>query len=199
MPLLNAGRGRIIWVSSLEAYPWTYSPADMDGVKATHSYEGSKRLTDVMVLTGASAATRPWSDAFFASEKQDSDSPRRVRSYVCHPGICATSMVDLPAILWYCMTLAFFIARWLGSPWHTISTDSGANAPVHLALATDEELAETNAERVKWGSGSDRSGNGVLRKTEVDEEGGEEWEALGRDTWRQMEELRLLWKGRLEV
>lgn len=192
MPLLHPAKGRVIWVSSLEAYPWSFNVTDLDGKKATHSYESSKRLTDVMALTSANQATTPWTDTFFGGKRGE------VKTYVCHPGICATSMVALPLVLWYCMTLAFYIARWIGSPWHTISTETGAMSMCYLALAREEELNERDAEKLKWGSGSDRAGNGVLRPTEVEGEGGEEWEQLGRETWRQLEELRVQWKEKLQ-
>jgi 3-keto steroid reductase len=194
VPLLRKGAGRVIWISSLEAYAWTYDTQDLEGRSASHSYESSKRLTDVMALTSNSNATKPWADKFFQEEGEQ----RKVTMFTCHPGICATSMVDLPLVLWYCMTLAFYIARWLGSPWHTISSHSGANSAVHLALAKDEELTETKAERIKWGSGCDRTGREVLMVTEVEGKGGEEWEQMGRETWKQMEELRVSWKARLE-
>jgi len=196
MSLLRKGQGRIIWVSSLEAYARVFDKDDIEGRKASHSYEASKRLTDVIVLTSSLPAANPWVDSYFRSGEEKGD--RKPKMYVCHPGICATAMVDLHVVLFYCMTMAFYIARWLGSPWHTISTETGANAPVHLALACDEELVETGAERKKWGSGSDCMGKGVLRVTDVEEESGEEWEELGRDVWRQMEELRVMWKSKLE-
>ncbi|KAI5859053.1 hypothetical protein BZA05DRAFT_383221 [Tricharina praecox] len=201
MPLLRQGRGRIIWVSSLEAYARVFDKDDLEGRKATHSYEASKRLTDVIALTSSLPATKAWADSYFSASEQEQEKEkgeRRPKMFLSHPGICATAMVDLHVVLFYCMTLAFYIARWIGSPWHTISTDTGANAPVHLALARDEELVETEAQRKKWGSGSDRAGKGVLRVTDVEGESGEEWEELGRDVWRQMEELRVVWKARLE-
>jgi 3-keto steroid reductase len=192
MSLLAAGNGRVIWVSSLEAYGWTFDVDDLEGLKATHSYESSKRLTDVMVLTSTLPATSPYSDMYFGKGKG------KVKSYVAHPGICATSVVALPVVLWYLMTLAFYIARWLGSPWHTIDTKSGAASAVYLALATDEELQENGGERKKWGSGCDRWGNEDLRMTTVESDGDEEWEELGRQAWKGLEELRTAWKAKLE-
>ena len=66
VPLLAKGQGRIVWISSLEAYPWTLDTADLEGRKATHSYEASKRLTDVLALTSALPATKPWADRYFS-------------------------------------------------------------------------------------------------------------------------------------
>lgn len=213
MGLLRRGRGRIVWVSSLEAFPWALDIADdIDGVRATHSYESSKRLTDVLALTSGIAATKPWTRAFFRDENSDrggEDQEREkeeaeeecgnVKAYVCHPGICATSMIAVHPILFYCMMLAFYIARWVGSPWHTISTYSAANAPVHLALASEEELVQSGSDRVKLGSGADRAGNEVLRVTPVDGDGTVEFQEQGRSAWKQLEELRVACKAELEA
>jgi 3-keto steroid reductase len=202
MGLLRRGAGRIVWVSSLEAYQWAYNVEDIEGRRSEFSYESSKCITDVLALTSSLTVTKPWAESFFRAEGEEAvrtEGRGSVKTYVCHPGICATAMIDLHPILWYCMTLSFFIARWLGSPWHTISTHTGANSAVHLALAREEELAEGMAERVKWGSGCDRAGNEVLIPTEVEGEGDEKWEELGRETWKQLEELRMAWKGALEA
>lgn len=66
MPLLGRGR-RIIWTSSLEAYPWTFSTADIQALKATHSYGSTRRLTDVLALTAGLPATAPYADKFFGA------------------------------------------------------------------------------------------------------------------------------------
>ncbi|KAL7273140.1 3-keto-steroid reductase [Rhizina undulata] len=207
MGLLSAGggsdvAGRIIWTSSLEAYARTFDIRDLEGVRATHSYESSKRLNDILCLTASLPATAPYTRVFFSPPEDDpaETSPRlrRVGSYLSHPGICATSIIPLNFILFYCMALGFWVARMLGSPWHTLSSYSGANAAVWLALAPEDELRERDVERVKWGSGSDRWGNEVLRETPVEGGSGEEWEALGRDCWKRMEELRVRWKKRLD-
>lgn len=89
--------------------------------------------------------------------------------YLTHPGICATNFVPLPSILQLLMALAFLFARWLGSPWHTVSTWKGAKAPVWLALASREEMEDMEIEggRGKWGSCVDRWGREGVRRTEV--------------------------------
>lgn len=139
--------------------------------------------------------------------------------YVVHPGICATAIVPLPFILQILMTLAFYLARWLGSPWHTIRPYKGACAPTWLALGSDEELDAACHERSsvgvahemhnnidnnsswgrprKWGSGTDRAGRERVLKTAVEGEGEEGWEELGRQCWAQMESLRQEWEERL--
>lgn len=109
------------------------------------------------------------------------------------------------------MILAMSVARWIGSPWHTVSPYKGACAPVWLALVSQGELdtkeAATNAGlgKVKWGSSTDRGGNESIRRTEVEGygfageeiEGREAFDELGKDCWRQMEELREEWEARI--
>ena len=122
------------------------------------------------------------------------------------------------------MTLAFYFARWVGSPWHTLTSYKGAAAPVWLALTRDS-LYDIEAEgKAKWGSCVTRSGRESVIRTEVegwgargrveklDEEtlrgrrrgvndltGKEraEFEELGRECWQQMETLRKEWETRM--
>lgn len=139
--------------------------------------------------------------------------------HLTHPGICATAFVPLPLPLTWLMALAFYIARLLGSPWHTVSPYAGAKAPVWLALATAEEIEDVEIETAaggmgkgKWGSGIDRWGREGVRRTEVGgwESAGwggkekptrpeerEEFEELGRGVWKEMEELRVFWEGEM--
>jgi 3-keto steroid reductase len=77
------------------------------------------------------------------------------------------------------MTAAFYLARWLGSPWHPISSYSGACAPVWLGLADQSTLdaleghaegakeAATSWKKGKWGSATDFWGEARVRRTEV--------------------------------
>ncbi len=146
--------------------------------------------------------------------------------YLAHPGICATSFIPLPLILYYLMEMCFYMARWCGSPWHTISAYKGAVAPVWLALAEKEELEdiEQREGKGKWGSACDAMGYERVMRTVVEDWGlggrmGEEelskrkgtrkgikevtrenregFEELGRECWRQMEDLRVMWEQRL--
>lgn len=118
------------------------------------------------------------------------------------------------------MTLAFYLARWLGSPWHTIQAYKGACAPTWLALSSDEELDAACYERSsvvdemdnrnknngggggwrprKWGSSTDRTGRERVARTAVEGEEEEGWEKLGRRCWAQMEKLRQEWEERLD-
>lgn len=212
--------GRIIWISSLEAYARAFSIADFQGLSSPQAYESSKRLTDILALTSSLPSTQPFVSRFASPHHTSSRAlpPNPPTMYLAHPGICATSIVPLPLILSYCMIISLYIARWLGSPWHTVSPYIGACAPVWLALALQDELdaMDDNSGRqckAKWGSSTDRGGRERVRQTEVEglisladgdgdnssEKGGisQEFEELGRTCWMRMEALREEWEERL--
>lgn len=82
----------------------------------------------------------------------------------------------------------------------------------YLALASKEQLdsfAGGDAAAIKWGSATNWRGSERVKVTEVeglydekgvrdDEEKREQFYGLGRDVWRQMEELRMEWEQRLK-
>ncbi len=133
--------------------------------------------------------------------------------------------MPLNILLYYGMFLAVYVARWLGSPWHTISAYKGACAPVWLALAAQSLLdgMEEEGGPGKWGSATDWWGRERVVRTEVEgwgyggvvgetgegrkgrmrgardltSEGREGFEELGRDVWGLIEGLREEWEGRL--
>ena len=259
VPLLRASpdQGRIVFVSSIEPHPSDFDINDIQGLKSDKSYESSKRLTDILVLTSSLPGTKPFIQRFlstpistsshtahFPSEGQDPEtgapfpgitladneyqpSNMSPKIYLCHPGICATSIVPLPLILTYAMMLVFYVARWLGSPWHTSTAYKGACAPVWLTLTDQEELEDMEQRdgKAKWGSCTDRMGyervmrtvvegwglggrmgEGELAKRkgtrpgtlEITKEDREDFEQLGRDCWSQMEALRVEWEARMK-
>ncbi len=66
------------------------------------------------------------------------------------------------------MKVIFYIARLIGSPWHTISAYVGATAPVWLALADPGEIYEKEkAGPAKWGSAVTRWGKAGVQRTDV--------------------------------
>lgn len=202
-------QGRIIWVSSLEAYAHAFNPDDIQGLKTDASYESSKRLTDLLVLTSELPSTKASVSAYLSSSTKTKDdfnaatpittSPLPPKMYLAHPGICGTSIANLHPILDYCMVLAFHIARLLGSPWHTISAYLGACAPVWLALTDVRELNEAadGSRKGKWGSSADVFGKERVVRTEV-----EGWGWSGRVGERADGSLRTRkgrWRGLKEV
>ncbi|KAL9001295.1 MAG: hypothetical protein Q9169_000186 [Polycauliona sp. 2 TL-2023] len=219
----SATPGRVIWISSLEAYGSTFSIDDLQGLACPSPYESSKRLTDILALTSRLPITQRWTDDFLPPPSHH----RRPKQYVAQPGICATSIFPLQWILVYLMTACFYIARWTGSPWHTVTPYKGACAPVWLALASQEELdaMEGNGGAGKWGSAIDWQGEERANRTEVQgwgvggkvgdnvglpkssrvreaedlsEDRKERFALLGSSCWRAMEKLRVEWEELLK-
>lgn len=185
MPLLHrapaASPGRIVWVSSLEATASLFDPDDLQGLRTLTPYESSKALTDILALTADLPSAAPWVRSFYALEGKETDEAPpaadapQPNMYLSHPGICGTGILPLSWPLFYAMLSSFWLARLLGSPWHTLSTYLGACAPVWLALATQSALdaaeagyRERGGGRAKWGSSCDRLGRNSAASTEVD-------------------------------
>lgn len=164
------GSGRIIWVSSLEASLKYLDLDDIQGLRTPSAYESSKALTDVLAITSDLPSSAPWVKSFYSIEDSDAasnenttDHPQtqsqQSNMYLSHPGICGSGILPLSLPLYYLMMAAFWGARLLGSPWHTLSTYLGACAPVWLALSTqnvlntaEEPYRGHGGGRVKWGS-----------------------------------------------
>ena len=216
--------GRVIWIGSLEAYDSMFSIADIQGLSSPSAYESSKRLTDILALSSSLPTTQPFVRRFLPPPSSHHRPPKQ---YVAHPGICATNIVPLHWVLVYVMTTAFYLARWIGSPWHTVTSYKGACAPVWIALSSQEELDDSEEKEgvSKWGSAVSRQGEERATRTEVqgwgiggkagdnmglskrrrprevqdlDEEGREQFELASRECWQAMERLREEWEGRLE-
>ncbi|EAW10586.1 3-keto-steroid reductase [Aspergillus clavatus NRRL 1] len=186
MPLLQRsgrpnGPGRVIWVSSLEASANLFDIDDLQGLRTLAPYESSKALTDILALTSNLPSTAPWVRSFYSTDDIDNDSNDKTQhlqppnTYLTHPGICGTGILPLSWPLFYAMLCAFWLARLLGSPWHTVSTYMGACAPVWLALAAQSDLDAAEAPylrnaggRAKWGSSCSWSGRDAPASTEVD-------------------------------
>ena len=215
----SSTHARIIWVGSLEAFQSTFSLSDLQGLSSTFAYESSKRLTDILALTAMLPSTQPYVRGFIPS--QPNCLPPK--QYITHPGICSTNIIALHWVLVYLVTAAFYVARWLGSPWHTVSAYKGACAPVWLALTAQEDLdaSDSNDGPSKWGSGVDFWGKEQVLRTEVQgwgvngkiqddrdahrrgrpqgvenltQQAREQFEVEGAECWRQMESMREEWE-----
>lgn len=177
------GPGRVVWISSIEGTSKHFNIDDIQGLRSDVPYESSKALTDFLALTSNLPSTAPWSvDSFLESETEldthaiHTDAPKASpRTYLAHPGVCATSIIPLILPLAWAMVAAFWIARMLGSPWHTLSTYIGACAPVFLALApqakveaAEEPYHQAGGGRTKWGSSCSRLGVEGPASTELD-------------------------------
>ena len=180
MPLLRAcppsRPGRIIWLSSIEAEVDQFNKDDFQALESRSAYGHVKRMIDLMALTSTNEpATAKSVQAFLdptdANDRRLSSkqaAPSKPTIHVAHPGVCATSMMPLPWILVLVMIFADYIARWIGSPWHTTSAYTGAAASVWLALADLEEVSEREKSGpAKWGSAVTRWGQESVQRTDV--------------------------------
>lgn len=144
--------GRVIWISSIMSDSKYLSFDDLQLLRSPESYEGSKRLLDLL----HSATYRRW--------KQDG-----ISLYLTHPGIFISLSFSkfLNVFTFYGMLLLFYLARWAGSPYHNISGYVAANGPISAALKDEDQS-------VKLGSASDRRGREYLVRTEIDSTGAED-------------------------
>jgi 3-keto steroid reductase len=248
MPLLSKpastsskSGGKVVWMSSIEAMSSAFLDAeDIQGLRSTTSYESTKRLADVLALTSDLPSVQRYSTSFFNIKDTVSASRSRIidtdddnlpvlkpKLYVTHPGVFASEIIPLHAILVFIYKFVFLFARWIGSPWHTIDPWKAAVAPVWVTLADEELLEDLEGTKFKWGSATDTSGEERVMKTEVPGWGWdgvvgtaidaekrkgrkkgavdltkdqrEEFEILGAKCWRQMEALRKEWETVLGV
>ncbi|KAI9806141.1 MAG: 3-keto-steroid reductase [Piccolia ochrophora] len=183
MSLLSASstsedtRGRIIWVSSVEAIGPSFTIHDLQGLRSQDAYGSSKRLTDLLALTAHLRSTQTFVSRFLTAPTPTRSSPTSStipttapRIFLTHPGVCATSIVPLIMVASWAMAAAFYMARLLGSSIHTVTPYAGALAPVWIALRPQAELddMEQSYGVAKWGSATDLWGRGHIERTEVD-------------------------------
>jgi 3-keto steroid reductase len=223
-PRSEGTRGRIIWVSSLEAYDFTFSHEDVQGICSHVPYESSKRLTDVMAITSSLPSTSEPVDRYLGASAL-SEKTTKPRIYVSHPGICGTAIISLPLILEYLMFVAFYLARFVGSQWHTVTVEKGAVSMVWLALASQSTLDSMEQKEGigKWGSATNLRGEERVERTEVagwgwggklgeykrkgrnpyakdlTKESQDEFLETGLKCWEDMEKLRFEWEDRLRA
>jgi 3-keto steroid reductase len=223
-PQSEGTKGRIIWVSSLEAYDSAFDIGDIQGIASQLPYESSKRLTDIMAIASTLPSTSASVDQYLGGSEQ-SEKTSKPRIYVSHPGVCGTSIVPLPIILEYLMFAAFYLARWLGSQWHPVTVEKGAVSMVWLALVKQSTLDSMEAKEGvgKWGSATDFWGEERVERAEVPGWGWggrlgehkrkgrdpyakdltkaslEKFQETGRKCWEEMEKLRIDWEDRLRA
>ncbi|RYP35014.1 hypothetical protein DL766_002728 [Monosporascus sp. MC13-8B] len=193
MPLLSRRSGgelppgRVIWTSSIDAGEEHLDLDDFQARVRKPPYESSKRVTDIIALTAELPGVQPIAAPYFSAasappssaetrvtDEKSATQTVRPRFYVSHPGIVCTPLFPLNWFLFFWYHIVMYVARWLGSPWHTVEPYEGACAPAWLALADQGELDALNASRSKWGSACSRSGRVVApKKTEGEGGGGE--------------------------
>ncbi|KAG2151816.1 NAD(P)-binding protein [Suillus cothurnatus] len=120
---------RVIWMSSHESSPVYYDPTDWQLTKSAHSYESSKFQMDLIAHHLDQASL------------QDSDK-LPTRHLIVLPGVAGTNIANalLGTFSSMCMYLAFYLARFLGSPYHPIAAFKAAISAVHLCLVPSKEL-----------------------------------------------------------
>ncbi|KAF5024305.1 hypothetical protein F66182_3635 [Fusarium sp. NRRL 66182] len=162
--------GRLIWCSSLEAIAPVLDMSDFQCFHGDGPYESAKRVTDILSLTATLPATQPSSSRFLTPEDlaEARDKPIKPRMYLTHPGIVASTLFPVPWFFMWAYNLALLLARWFGSPWHHADSYTGAKSPVWIALQEQSALDELDAERIKWGSSSNRRLEVQVKKTEVE-------------------------------
>lgn len=150
LPLLSAGKAKVVWVSSLMSDPKFHSLQDIQMLKSDMTYEGSKRLVDLLHL-GTLEEMRN----------------QGIQQYLVQPGIFISHSfsVYLNFFTYYGMLLLFYIARWIGSPWHNIDGYKAANAPVYVAMLANSKSQDL---RLKYGSATDKNGKEYIKTQEVD-------------------------------
>ncbi|EEP80457.1 predicted protein [Uncinocarpus reesii 1704] len=188
VPLLEKSNipGRIIWTSSVEATREVFNVSDIQALKTRRAYESVKYLMALLALTSSLPSTSPWVDSFLSSNnnhvngqksslQNGSSTSTKPNIYVCHPAVCATSIVPLALPLYYAMLSVCWVARLLGSPWHVLSSYRGAAASVWLCLSPQSVIDTAEAAytalgggKVKWGASCDRWGRESVVCTEVE-------------------------------
>ncbi|KAI2628808.1 hypothetical protein GGR54DRAFT_364765 [Hypoxylon sp. NC1633] len=169
--------GRVIWTSSVDAGHDHLKFDDFQARRYMPPYESSKRITDLLSLTADLPSVKKISDPYFNSPSA-ADKPVKARFYLSHPGVVCTPLFPLNWFCYFAYWCAMYVARWCGSPWHTVELYAGACAATWLALADQESLDKLHAEHVKWGSSVSPLGNTAPKMTEVDRWG---WEGKVED------------------
>lgn len=169
-PLLTS-TSRIVWVGSVTALPHFFKLSDIQCLRAHDAYESSKRLTDLLVLTSNLPSTKPSTQTFFsnpASPANISSTPPKM--YITHPGILATSIASVFWLIEPFMIAFFYLARWLGSPWHTVTAYKAAVSPCFCVLAPASQLDDLEARdgKGKWGSAINAAGDERVARTETE-------------------------------
>ncbi|CUS25032.1 LAQU0S25e00364g1_1 [Lachancea quebecensis] len=173
LPQLKAGKAVVVWISSIMSDPKYLSLEDIELVKSPASYEGSKRLVDLLHL------------ATYKELKSQG-----IHQYVVQPGIFISHSFFkyLNVLSYYGMLLLFYFARFLGSPWHNIDGYRAANAPVYVATLANPTFEQQN---VKYGSATYKDGMEYIRTQEI--------EATGvHDVYVYLKKLKDVWDDKLK-
>lgn len=144
--------GRIVLISSVMSDSKYLSFNDLQLLKTDASYEGSKRILDLLHL------------ATYKKLKEKYN----ITQYLVHPGIFTSFgfYQYLNFFTYYGMLFLFYLARLLGSPWHNISGYIAANSCIFTAIAADPEI---NDQKLKYGSACTVSGEEYIKRLEIND------------------------------
>ena len=173
LPQLAAGKAAVVWISSLMSEPKYFSINDIQLLKSDASYEGSKRLVDLLHI----------------STYKDMKNIG-IHQYLVQPGIFISNSfsIYLNIFTYYGMLALFYLARWLGSVWHNVDGYKAANAPVYAATLANPNFEE---QYLKYGSASGRDGMEYIQTQEVDATG-------ANDVQEYLSKLKLEWDEKLK-
>ncbi|AGO13931.1 AaceriAGR068Wp [[Ashbya] aceris (nom. inval.)] len=173
IPLLAKGKAKVVWLSSLMSDVKYLSLEDIELLRTDSSYEGSKRLVDLLHL------------ATYKELKS-----LGIHQYVTHPGIFTSHSFYqyLNFFTYYGMLFLFYLARWLGSPWHNIQGYKGANAPIYVATLANPTFEH---QALKYGSATYRDGMEYVVKHEIDPTG-------MHDAYKYIRDLAEEWDDKLK-
>lgn len=145
---------RIIWISSVMSKPSYLSMNDLQLLESHESYEGSKRLVDLIHLATYESLLEKYN----------------IKQYLTHPGILTSFSFFrfLNPFTYYGMLMLFYIARFLGSPWHNIYGWIAANSQIFVSLYANPENDKQN---IKYGSACRWNGEEYVKITELDPTG----------------------------
>lgn len=173
LPQLSKGKATVVWISSIMADPKHLSLQDIEMIKSDVTYEGSKRVVDLLHL---------------ATYKQMKS--QGIHQYVVQPGIFTSYSFAkyLNFFTTFGMLFLFYLARLLGSKWHNIDGYKAANAPVYVATLINPHFEH---QEVKYGSASSRDGMEYIETTDIDKTG-------SSDVLAYIEKKKLEWDDKLK-
>ena len=174
LPQLSKGKAKIVWISSIMSDPKYLSMNDLELLQSDCSYEGSKRLVDLLHL----ATYKKLLDEY------------GINQYVVHPGIFTSYSFFkyLNIFTYFGMLLLFYLARLLGSPWHNIDGYKAANAPIYVTHLSNPRF---EPHHVKYGSATSIHGMEYIQTTDIDPTG-------SSDVYKYVEEKCKEWDEKLK-
>ncbi|CCD27002.1 uncharacterized protein NDAI_0J01100 [Naumovozyma dairenensis CBS 421] len=152
---LSKRNGKVIWISSIRSDSKYLSLQDLELLNTGQPYEGSKREVDLLHL-GTYKRLRE----------------QGIYQYVTQPGIFISQSFNqfLNFFTYYGMLLMLYLARFFGSPWHTIDGYNAAHAPIYIALASEKtkEKCSPLSQNLKYGSATYRDGSEYIKPQTID-------------------------------